>query len=287
MRSKSKFWTILTRSVRIVFFAIMVSLFQACSVEDVSNSTDNQELKQFFKSETFKNFQDHFNGESNNLNVSLSGIVHQEAKANVVVFSIPVNKNGKMQGKLYVFSKDKGQKYEALFESHKKFNPETGGMIKLYTAKGNRVVDFVAKKTDNNQFSLRINNVNTPKLYVSKLKSARTSDEDGGDGDGDGGGGDGGGGDGGGGDGGGGDGGDGDGGDGGDGDDDDDDDDDDEDPPFPDKNDGWLTCTADCYAFLKKGCGSDPKCDLACDLLNLGAFSCTISIFAACGLYCI
>ena len=50
--------------------------------------------------------------------------------------------------------------------------------------------------------------------------------------------------------------------------------------------DGWWSCTVDCYNTLDAACSGDPDCNLMCDLVNLAAGQCTLSMGAACGIYC-
>ena len=54
--------------------------------------------------------------------------------------------------------------------------------------------------------------------------------------------------------------------------------------PSPDQ--GWWSCTTECYTMAKDACGSSAQCDFLCDLADL-AGGCTISMAAACTIYCI
>jgi hypothetical protein len=55
---------------------------------------------------------------------------------------------------------------------------------------------------------------------------------------------------------------------------------------FPSSNDGWWTCTTNCYAYAMSACNGDAPCQLMCDLINITGL-CTISIASACAIYCI
>lgn len=55
---------------------------------------------------------------------------------------------------------------------------------------------------------------------------------------------------------------------------------------FPTPEDGWWTCTTECYKVAKDACGSSAQCDFLCDIANL-AGGCVITMSAACAIYCI
>jgi hypothetical protein len=55
---------------------------------------------------------------------------------------------------------------------------------------------------------------------------------------------------------------------------------------FPSPDDGWWTCTTDCYAYAKDACDGDAECQFLCDLVNIAGL-CTLSVAAACSIYCI
>lgn len=48
---------------------------------------------------------------------------------------------------------------------------------------------------------------------------------------------------------------------------------------------GWTDCVSDCYKYAKDACGGDSQCNLLCDLADL-AGGCTITVAAACAIYC-
>lgn len=48
---------------------------------------------------------------------------------------------------------------------------------------------------------------------------------------------------------------------------------------------GWWQCTADCYSYARTACGTDPDCQLLCDLADIVGL-CTISIATSCGIHC-
>ena len=55
---------------------------------------------------------------------------------------------------------------------------------------------------------------------------------------------------------------------------------------WPTPDDGWFDCTARCFKIAQDVCEDDDKCNFLCEIANL-AKGCTISIAAACGIYCI
>lgn len=55
---------------------------------------------------------------------------------------------------------------------------------------------------------------------------------------------------------------------------------------FPSPDDGWWTCTTNCYAYAMAACGDDSECKFLCDLANIAGL-CTLSVAAACAIYCI
>lgn len=55
---------------------------------------------------------------------------------------------------------------------------------------------------------------------------------------------------------------------------------------FPTSDDGWWSCTTNCYKIAKDACDDDASCKFICDLLGLGSY-CTISISTACSIYCL
>ncbi|MBM6858870.1 MULTISPECIES: hypothetical protein [Bacteroidaceae] len=56
--------------------------------------------------------------------------------------------------------------------------------------------------------------------------------------------------------------------------------------PDPDTT-GYADCVAQCYAVAKESCDSDTGCKFICDLLDAIGKSCaTLSIMAACAIYC-
>jgi len=55
---------------------------------------------------------------------------------------------------------------------------------------------------------------------------------------------------------------------------------------WPSPDDGWWYCTTTCYSISKGSCDDDAPCQLLCDLLNITGL-CTLSIVAACAIYCI
>lgn len=48
----------------------------------------------------------------------------------------------------------------------------------------------------------------------------------------------------------------------------------------------WIDCVADCYSYTKDACANESQCNLLCDLVDLVS-GCTVSVAAACGIYCI
>lgn len=54
---------------------------------------------------------------------------------------------------------------------------------------------------------------------------------------------------------------------------------------FPTPEDGWWDCTTRCYKISKDACGDEAQCNFLCDMADLVA-GCTISIAAACAIYC-
>ncbi|MDR1155103.1 MAG: hypothetical protein LBL04_10340 [Bacteroidales bacterium] len=55
---------------------------------------------------------------------------------------------------------------------------------------------------------------------------------------------------------------------------------------FPSDDDPWWSCTTDCYAYAKDACDGTASCQLMCDLLDITGL-CTLSVAAACAIYCI
>lgn len=55
---------------------------------------------------------------------------------------------------------------------------------------------------------------------------------------------------------------------------------------MPSPEDGWWTCTTECYKVAKESCGSEAQCNFLCDLIDLTG-GCTVTISAACAIYCI
>lgn len=55
---------------------------------------------------------------------------------------------------------------------------------------------------------------------------------------------------------------------------------------MPSPDEGWWDCTTGCYKVAKEACGTDAECDFICDLADL-ANGCTITVAAACAIYCI
>lgn len=47
----------------------------------------------------------------------------------------------------------------------------------------------------------------------------------------------------------------------------------------------WWRCTTQCYSDAKSACNGDATCNFLCDLADITG-QCTISIAAACGIYC-
>ena len=58
------------------------------------------------------------------------------------------------------------------------------------------------------------------------------------------------------------------------------------DSEFTTRKDGWWKCTTECYKIAKDACGSDSSCDFLCDMFDLAAGYCTLSIGAACAIHC-
>lgn len=54
---------------------------------------------------------------------------------------------------------------------------------------------------------------------------------------------------------------------------------------WPSPDDGWWDCTTRCYKMAKDACGSDSQCNFLCDLADLAA-GCTVTVAAACAIYC-
>jgi len=55
---------------------------------------------------------------------------------------------------------------------------------------------------------------------------------------------------------------------------------------WPQPDEPWWSCTTKCYSYAKQACGDLDTCDILCDLINLGGM-CTITISAACAIYCV
>lgn len=56
--------------------------------------------------------------------------------------------------------------------------------------------------------------------------------------------------------------------------------------PIEEEEDGWWSCTTECYREAKEACGSDDTCQFLCDLVDIVGL-CTITIAAACAIYCV
>ena len=57
--------------------------------------------------------------------------------------------------------------------------------------------------------------------------------------------------------------------------------------PRPDRTD-YATCITECYSLAKRYCSSDVGCEFICDLLDtIGQGCATLTIMAACAVYCI
>jgi hypothetical protein len=57
---------------------------------------------------------------------------------------------------------------------------------------------------------------------------------------------------------------------------------------LPDPNNtSWLSCITECYRVAKEACGSESSCEFLCNMVDIvGRGACTLSIAAACAIYC-
>lgn len=147
----------LTVSV-LVLTVSMVMVSTSCSQEDeIPVVNVDPELNAFFSTKEYLDFQrdNSFITE----NMLLDKVYVATFPRDMKQYVIPVMVNGRLKGKLNVFSKKGGKVYHSLYEDWSGMSEETGGLVKIFGSNGQYISTLKYTKIGGTKFEVVIQDV--------------------------------------------------------------------------------------------------------------------------------
>lgn len=108
-----------------------ISLFSCNYEKEDFTTTGDAQLDGFFRSSAYDEFSKSYQLKLANFQVNNAQIIAVNPEKNVTTYSIPITKKHRIVGHLIVFSKQKGLKYQTIYENIENFDPQIGGQINI------------------------------------------------------------------------------------------------------------------------------------------------------------
>lgn len=153
-------------SLTLLGLLFLVSCHENDNVSSSKHVVLDKQTESLIKSSAFAEFKENFPNEFEYVNYS--GSQTNQLTSDIKTISLPIEKDGKLKGIVVGLILPNGKGYRIVYKNYSRFNEQGKGVIELYTAKRNFVVDFDTE-VKGTKVIFKINHIGNNKMAALRM----------------------------------------------------------------------------------------------------------------------